>query len=80
MTWRPALRKAKGPRMISSGVTRREFIEAALATSGAPLGVQLIPDLISPTAAQNAEAAAAGWLSYGGDKASSKYSPIDQIG
>ena len=66
--------------MTSSDVTRREFMEAALVTSCALLGRQLIPGATSPAAAQNAEAAATEWLSYGGDKASSKYSPIDQIG
>ena len=66
--------------MTSSDVTRREFMEAAVVTSGALLGRQLIPGATSSAAAQNAEAAATEWLSYGGDKASSKYSPIDQIG
>ena len=65
--------------MTSSKITRREFIEVALVTSGALLGGQIIPGVISPVAAQSAEAAATGWLSYGGDKASSKYSPIDQV-
>ena len=66
--------------MTSSDVTRREFMEAAVVTSGALLGRQLIPGAASSAAAQSAEAAATEWLSYGGDKASSKYSPIDQIG
>jgi quinoprotein glucose dehydrogenase len=66
--------------MTSSDVTRREFMKAAAVTSGALLGRQLIPSATSSAAAQNAEAAATEWLSYGGDKASSKYSPIDQIG
>ena len=66
--------------MTSSDVTRREFMKAAAVTSGALLGRQLIPGATSSAAAQNAEAAATEWLSYGGDKASSKYSPIDQIG
>ena len=66
--------------MTSSDVTRREFMEAAVVTSGALLGRQLIPGATSSAAAQSAEAAATEWLSYGGDKASSKYSPIDQIG
>ena len=66
--------------MASSDVTRREFMKAAAVTSGALLGRQLIPGATSSAAAQNAEAAATEWLSYGGDKASSKYSPIDQIG
>ena len=61
-------------------MTRREFMKAATVTSGALLGRQLIPGATSSAAAQNAEAAATEWLSYGGDKASSKYSPIDQIG
>ena len=61
-------------------MTRREFMEAAVVTSGALLGRQLIPGAASSAAAQSAEAAATEWLSYGGDKASSKYSPIDQIG
>ena len=65
--------------MTSSDVTRREFMEAALVTSGALLGRQLIPGATSPAAAQNAEAVAMEWLSYGGDKASSKYSPIDRV-
>ena len=66
--------------MTGSDVTRREFMKAATVTSGALLGRQLIPGATSSAAAQNAEAAATEWLSYGGDKASSKYSPIDQIG
>ena len=66
--------------MTSSDMTRREFMEAAVVTSGALLGRQLIPGAASSAAAQSAEAAATEWLSYGGDKASSKYSPIDQIG
>ena len=66
--------------MASSDVTRREFMKAAAVTSSALLGRQLIPGATSSAAAQNAEAAATEWLSYGGDKASSKYSPIDQIG
>jgi quinoprotein glucose dehydrogenase len=66
--------------MTNSDVTRREFMEAAVVTSGALLGRQLIPGVTSLAAAQNAEAAAMGWLSYGGDKANSKYSPIDQVG
>ena len=66
--------------MTGSDVTRREFMKAALVTSGALLGRQLIPGAASSAAAQSAEAAATEWLSYGGDKASSKYSPIDQIG
>jgi glucose dehydrogenase len=66
--------------MTNSDVTRREFMEAAVVTSGALLGKQLIPGVTSSAAAQNAEAAAMGWLSYGGDKANSKYSPIDQVG
>ena len=66
--------------MTSSDVTRREFMKAAAVTSSALLGRQLIPGATSSAAAQNAEAAATEWLSYGGDKASSKYSPIDQIG
>lgn len=65
--------------MTSFDVTRREFMEAAVVTSGALLGRQLIPGVTSSAAAQNAEAAM-GWLSYGGDKANSKYSPIDQVG
>ena len=65
--------------MTSSDVTRREFMEAALVTSGALLGRQLIPGATSPAAAQNAEAVAMEWLSYGGDKASSKYSPINRV-
>ncbi|HET9535470.1 MAG TPA: twin-arginine translocation signal domain-containing protein, partial [Mesorhizobium sp.] len=64
--------------MTTPDVTRREFIKAAAVTSGALLGRQLIPGATSSAAAQNAEAAATEWLSYGGDKASSKYSPIDQ--
>ena len=63
-----------------SDVTRREFMEVAVVISGALLGRLLIPGATSPAAAQNAEAVATEWLSYGGDKASSKYSPIDQIG
>ena len=66
--------------MTSSDVTRRELMEAAVVTSGALLGRQLIPGAAASAAAQSAEAAATEWLSYGGDKASSKYSPIDQIG
>ena len=42
--------------MTSSDVTRREFMEAAVVTSGALLGRQLIPGATSPAAAQNAEA------------------------
>jgi quinoprotein glucose dehydrogenase len=46
---------------------------AALLALSVPLG--------SPAHAQadKAPASATGWLSYGGDKASSKYSPLDQI-
>ena len=62
--------------MTSSDVTRREFMEAAVVTGSALLGRQLIPGGTSSAAAQDAEAAAMEWLSYGGDKASSKYSPI----
>jgi hypothetical protein len=53
--------------MTSSDVTRREFMEAAVVTSGALLGRQLIPGATSSAAAQNAEAAATEWLSYGGE-------------
>ena len=66
--------------MTSSDVTRRDFMKAAVVTSGALLGRYLIPGATSSAAAQSAEAAATEWLSYGGDKASSKYSPIDQVG
>lgn len=66
--------------MTGSDVTRREFLETTVVTGGALLGGQLIPGGILSAAAQNAEAAATEWPSYGGDKAGSKYSPLDQIG
>jgi PQQ-like domain len=66
--------------VTGSDVTRREFLETTLVTGGALLGGQLIHGGISSAVAQNAEAAATEWSSYGGDKANSKYSPLDQIG
>jgi quinoprotein glucose dehydrogenase len=62
--------------MTSSDVTRREFVGAGVATAGALLSGQFVPGVASSAAAQGATTE---WLSYGGDKASSKYSPLDQI-
>ena len=73
------MRKAKDITMTTSDVTRREFIKSAAVVSGAFLGTQLLRGATSSAAAQNAEAAATEWSSYGRDKASSKYSSIDQV-
>ena len=66
--------------MTSSDVTRRAFLGTTMATGGALLGERLVPGAASPAAAQGAGVAATEWLSYGGDKASSKHSPIAQVG
>src|SRR5687768_12225586 len=65
--------------MTSSNVTRRDFVGAAIGTGGALLGGQFVPGVASSAAAQGATAEGKEWLSYGGDKASSKYSPLDQV-
>jgi quinoprotein glucose dehydrogenase len=65
--------------MTSSDVTRRGFVGAAVATGSALLGKQFVPGVASSAEAQGATAKAMEWLSYGGDKASSKYSPIEQV-
>src|SRR5688500_8770740 len=41
--------------MTSSGVTRREFMEAAVVTGGALVGGQFVPGAISPAEAQSAD-------------------------
>jgi glucose dehydrogenase len=56
------------------GRVHKILLLAALLAPGLPLGRR--------TQAQEAKApgATTEWSSYGGDKASSKYSPLDQIG
>jgi glucose dehydrogenase len=60
------------PERVHAVWTRREALIAGAALVAAPFLARVTSTV---QAAQAAE-----WLSYGGDKASSKYSPVDQIG
>src|SRR4051794_7715300 len=62
--------------------TRREALIAGPAAVAALQAVSMAVLASQPAEAQAERGASAAiqWLSYGGDKAGSKYSPIDQIG
>lgn len=64
--------------MTDFDMTRRGFLGTVAA--GGALGQRLMPGGVSPAAARDAGSAATEWSSYGGDKAGSKYSPLDRIG
>ena len=61
--------------------TRREALIAGPAVVAAlQAGMAVIASQPADAQSERGARAATQWLSYGGDKASSKYSPIDQIG